>query len=128
MEIILELVLELLGDSLLQLLGQAVADSVVHFWRRQIQPAHMPHPLMLLLGYALLGLIAGGMSLWVLPHALTHSDRGRWLTLIFSPLASGLTMWLLARLRGKRDPAENLFMDGVVFAFAMGLVRFIFTQ
>ena len=129
MEFIVELILELFGEVLLQIVFEALAEAGLHVVRRSDRPP--AHPALLGLGYALLGLIAGAVSLWVLPHSLMHTRFGRIACLLLAPVASGLAMGLLGAWRQRRGQAVvglDRFAYGYVFALGMALVRFYGTH
>ena len=129
MEFLFELLFELFGEVLLQVLGELLAEWGVHL-TRPAERRRPPHPLLTLLGYALLGLAIGAMSLLLLPHSLLPSQGLRLANLVLSPLLSGAVLaWIghwRAR-RGLRVPVRNRFMQGLVFAFAMAAVRYVAT-
>ena len=129
MEFIVELILELFGEVLLQIVFEALAEAGLHVVRRSDRPP--AHPALLAFGYALLGLIAGAVSLWVLPHSLMHTRNGRIACLLLAPVASGLAMGLLGAWRQRRGQAVvglDRFAYGYLFALGMALVRFYGTH
>lgn len=129
LEFIFELVLELFGEVILQVLFQALAEAGLHFVRRPERPP--AHPLLLAFGYAMLGLIAGGLSLLLVSHSLMHTRNGRIACLMLAPVASGLAMGLLGAWRERRGQARvglDRFSYGYLFALAMSLVRFYGTR
>jgi hypothetical protein len=130
LEIIVELILELFGEVLLQLVFEALAEVGLHAFRRR---ADRPpgHPALRGLGYAVLGLIAGALSLLVLPNSLMHTRPGRLACLLLAPVASGLAMGLLGAWRQQRGQAVvglDRFACGYLFALGMALVRFFGTR
>jgi H+/Cl- antiporter ClcA len=83
-----------------------------------------------LVGYVLLGAVAGALSILVFPHSFIHSDRFHGISLLVTPVLAGLVMSAVGWLREKRE--QNLirldtFGYGAVFAFGFALVRFLFT-
>ena len=129
MEIIVELILELFGEVLLQIVFEALAEAGLHIVKR---PDRAPaHPALLVVGYALLGLIAGALSLLVLPESLMHTRNGRIACLLLAPVASGLAMGLLGAWRQRRGQGVvglDRFAYGYLFALGMALVRFFGTR
>lgn len=82
-------------------------------------------------GYALLGLIAGGLSLLFFPRALLRSTSLHGISLLITPLLAGGAMSLVGawrRRRGERLLRLDSFGYAFVFAFAMALVRLLFTK
>lgn len=130
-EFLVELLLELFGEVLLQVVFEALASAMGNLFGRRAQAAPAEKPVWLVaLGYAVLGLVAGGISLLVVPHSLMHSHIGRVAALLLAPVAAGLAMVMVGRLRlraGKTVPELNRFGYGYTFALGMAVVRFFFT-
>ena len=82
------------------------------------------HPVLLAIGYGVLGLIAGALSLWLLPHSLMHTRFGRIACLLLAPVASGLADGPAGRLAGSAAVQAVVGLDrffyGYVFALAHG--------
>ena len=82
-------------------------------------------------GYLFLGATTGGLSLIWFPFPLVHPSRFHGISLIISPLLTGLLMALLGstlRTYNKRTVNLETFSYGFVFAFGMTLVRFLFAS
>ena len=82
-------------------------------------------------GYALLGALLGGLSLWLFPGHLTREGWPRLLNLVLTPVLAGLAMALLGRWRARRgDPVLRIdrFAYGYLFALAVAVVRYNFAQ
>ena len=82
------------------------------------------------IGYCLLGLFLGGLSLLVFPEPFVRSERFPGVNLIITPALTGLAMSSIGRLRekqGKYTIKLDSFVYGFLFAFAMALVRFLYT-
>ncbi|MDD0813974.1 hypothetical protein PSQ39_04955 [Curvibacter sp. HBC28] len=129
MELLLELLLELFGEVAWQVLAELLAEWGLHL-NRERHARRALHPLLSLLGYAVLGLAAGALSLWLLPQALLPSPGWRVANLLLSPLLSGAVLTLIAHWRRPGDPEVLLrtrFMQGLLFALAMAAVRFAAT-
>ena len=89
------------------------------------------NPLLAGLGYCLLGLVVGGLSLLVFPNSFVRSERFHGINLVITPLLAGLVMAGIGRLRANRgEPLIRLdsFAYGFTFAFAMAAVRFCCTN
>jgi len=127
MEFIFELLFEIFGELLLQLALELLAELGLRaIGQRDAQPLH---PLTGGAGYALLGAIAGGLSLWWFPQLFIASHAGRIANVIVTPLLSGLAMALLGAWRRRRDQRTVLidrFAYAFIFAMAMALVRLRF--
>lgn len=126
MEIIFEILLQFLGEMLLQLFFEFLVEQGL---RSLADPFEKPrNALLSTIGIFLWGAIAGGISLLVLPTSLITNLGFRKLNLVITPLMAGAIMMLIGRARGKRG--QNLvridrFGYAFVFAFAMAIVRFI---
>lgn len=126
MEFIIEVLLELFGEVLLQIVMQALAEAGLHAVRRPGEHPKAP-PFLLVIGYSLLGLVVGGLSLLVMPDSFLHTQVTRVVGLILAPVASGLAMALIGawRLRRGQQPlAMDRFAYGYLFALVVSLVRF----
>ncbi len=125
----IEFLIELFGEILIQFVAEALAEAGMHslFDRRD----YKPNPWLAGLGYALLGAVAGGITVWLLPNHMVHSEALRKLNLLVTPLAAGGMMTLFGSWRAKRgDPVLRIdrFAYGYVFALSLALVRFVFAQ
>jgi hypothetical protein len=80
-------------------------------------------------GYGLLGLALGGLSLLIFPQSFARSPEARNIGLLLIPLLSGLVMaglgWIRIR-RGKKQIRLDSFSYGSICAFGMAIVRFKF--
>ena len=127
MEIIFELIFEgvlyITGDLLVELGARSLGETIASRDER--------NPNLAGLGYALLGLIAGGLSLLIFPEAIARSERFHGINVLVAPAMAGLGMaglgWLLER-SGKRRLRIDSFLYGFIFALPMSLVRFYFTD
>jgi hypothetical protein len=89
------------------------------------------NPLVACIGYMFLGGVAGGLSLLLFPHPLVHPSRVPGLSVVISPVLSGLGMSLVGstlRKRNKKAVQIESFGYGFAFALGMALVRFFFTK
>lgn len=127
MEILFELLLSFLGELVLPLVGEILAEfglqSVAEPFKRQ------PRPWVAALGYAVFGALVGGFSLLVLPNHLLGSHGLQVVSVALSPVVAGFGMAALGAWRAKRGQRVlriDRFSYGYVFALAFGLVRFAF--
>ena len=129
MEILFEIlfaVLSFLGEMVLQVVFEIVAEIMGHAVREPFKRKPL-HPALAALGYALMGAVAGGVSLLIFPHSFVDSEILRGVNLIFTPVMAGLAMAAIGRWRDKRDQdliRLDRFSYGFLFAFTMALVRF----
>ena len=127
MEFLFELLFEFFGEIIVQVVFEALASAGLHIVRDPDDPPRTTSPWLLIMGYALLGAVAGALSLLVFSHSLVHSPTARLVNLVVAPIAGGLAMAAIGswrRQRGKIDVELDRFTYGYVFAFAMALVRF----
>ncbi|MEP7297509.1 MAG: hypothetical protein ABI702_15090 [Burkholderiales bacterium] len=127
MEFIFELLFEIFGELLLQIVFELLAEFG---WRIASAPFRKsPHPLAAGVGYAVFGALAGAISLWIFPRLFITSHLGQWANLIVTPLLSGGAMAMLGAWR-RRNDRDTVLLDrfayAFIFALAMGLVRLKF--
>jgi hypothetical protein len=132
-EELLVLLLELCGEGVLQLTFSALSEAGLHVVRNpeKAKSAGKPSAWLLVLGYALLGALAGGLSLLIFHNSFIHHPAARLANLVLSPVAGGLGMALLGAWRRRRgqDTIElDRFAYGFLFALAMSMVRFFFAR
>jgi hypothetical protein len=126
MEFIFEIVLQFFGEILLQAFFELILELGFHSLADTVR--RPKHPALSIIGFTLWGLMAGGISLWIFPTSHIHDPLFRKLNLIVTPVALGLLMSLIGKIRrGKGQDLVRLDQFGYafVFAFAMALVRFI---
>ena len=121
--VIFEGALELSGDLLLELICRSLGQTVT--------PGEQRSPILAGIGYGLLGLIAGGLSLLIFPESFARSEKYHGASLLVSPVLAGLGMaglgWLLKR-QGKRLIRLDSFLYGYIFALPIAIVRFLYTS
>ena len=79
--------------------------------------------------YAFLGVLAGALSLLVLPHSLVHRKHG--ISLLISPIIAGIVLsqvGSLMRRWGKQTTPLETFSYGFAFALGIAVVRFFFSK
>jgi hypothetical protein len=129
MEIIFEIlfaVLEVVGELLLQIVLEALFEfglqGICELFRRP-KPLH---PSLAAIGYAILGAVAGAISLGIFPHRFIATPWLRIVNLVVTPIAAGAVMAAIGAWRRKRhDELIRLdrFAYGFLFALAMAVVR-----
>jgi hypothetical protein len=126
MEFILELLFEIFGEALLQLVFELLAELGV---RRLGKGQRRPSPALAIVGYGVLGALAGGCSLWLKPVLFIASPTAQVVNLVLTPLLIGGLMAQLGAWRQRRDKATvrlDRFTYAYVFALGMALVRYAF--
>ena len=129
MEAIFELLFQLLAELLIQCVGELLFD----FGIKSIVDGDTArrHPVLCFFGNAVLGLIAGAISVLIFRRHFVENTSLR-LAMLFA--VAGLAGWGMAEFGkwqekqgGVRAGLER-FLNGFVFALAMGLVRFFFAR
>lgn len=127
----LEFIAEVLGELLLQVVVEALAQAGVHAVRHPDAPPKPHSPWLVALGYAVFGAVGGGLSLWVFPDYLIRSTPGRVAYLLLAPVAAGAAVAAIGLWRSKRGlPRYGIdrFACGYVFALAFALVRHVVAE
>ncbi len=123
----LEFILELVGEFILQIAVEALAEMGLH---AIADPMRRPvNPWLAAIGYALFGALLGGLSLLAFPVHLIPERGLRLLNLVVTPAAVGLAMVALGKWRARRGQPQvrlDRFTFGFLFAFSMGVTRFVF--
>jgi hypothetical protein len=133
MEGLIELLLvvaEIFFEAFIESAAAALVDLALRALTR-IFPASHPRPEFAALGYAFLGAVAGGLSVFVVPHPLVRPSRFHGISVVVSPFVTGLTMasvGLLLRRQGKKITGIESFAYGFSFALGMALVRYFFVS
>lgn len=124
-----ELLIELFGEFVLQVFGEALLEMGLH---SLAEPFHRePNIWLASIGYAMFGAMVGGFSLFIFPHHFTPAGILRTANLFMTPIAVGLCMAGIGAWRGKREQPVlliNRFLYGFIFAAGVALVRFHFAQ
>ena len=126
-ELLLQVVIEIVGEVLFEFLVSLGWESVTDSTRRR---RRLP-PVIASIGHFLLGVCAGVVSLIVVSRRLSPGSPWPGLSLLLAPLGTGLVMDRLGDLwiqRGKARPALFSFRAGAVFAFGMALARFVYIE
>ena len=130
MELIVEVFVSFFFEFLLQVFGELLAQLGLRSLGEPFASREERNPILAAIGYCLLGLFLGGLSLLVFPEPFVRSERFPGINLIFTPVLTGLAMSSIGRLRerqGKSVLRLDTFVYGFLFAFAMAIVRFLYT-
>ncbi len=129
---LLELLLaiaEIFGEAILELVAGLLVDLLSRAFRKLFSPD--TGPFAAATGYLALGMATGGMSLLLFPHPLVHPARIHGISLVISPVITGLVMSLLGsilRRSGKEPTRIESFGYGFAFALGMAAIRFLFAK
>ena len=129
LEFVLEAFLELIAAAVLDLTSRALLGLFTGL-AETIRNNRVLAGIM----YALLGVVAGALSILVLPHPIIHREHPttfHGISLLISPIITGLVLssigGILRRLGKKVTPLET-FGYGFAFALGMSVMRFLFTK
>ncbi|HKF48486.1 MAG TPA: hypothetical protein VKB38_14075 [Terracidiphilus sp.] len=128
---VLEFLLECLVEVLIEFAMGLAADVTARAIRRTTLGGRRIGPALSTFLVALAGFIAGFASVWIFPHPFVRPSRFHGVSLIISPLVTGILLALLGqgiRRRGKESVAIESFRYGFVFALAIAIVRFAFAS
>lgn len=122
MEVLFELLFEIFGEVLLQVVFEALAEVGIHLTRGRVAHAQSRSKWRLMLGYSILGALAGAVSLLLFSHSLAHSHNGRLATLLLAPVIAAATTVALGKWRTSKGQ-EPVPLDRMAYAylFALGL-------
>jgi hypothetical protein len=134
---VLAAIAEVLFEALFEVACEGLASLSTRGIRKVFESISDVHPIAAIsdvnpiattFALGMLGVLVGFLSVVVYPHPFVHPSRLHGISVIASPLITGLVMSQLGRLlrsRGRRVVPIESFGYGFVFAFAMALVRFL---
>ncbi|MDB6068212.1 MAG: hypothetical protein JWR26_4420 [Pedosphaera sp.] len=131
MEAIFELIAQFVCELILQLFAEVLFEFGMQGLAEVFQPKTTREPFLAAVGYGLMGMGAGGLSLLIFPGHFVCKAPLRFLAVILSPIASGVFMSALGSWRkqkGKTLIRLDSFSYGFIFALGMALVRAAFTH
>ncbi|QYF40799.1 hypothetical protein HZS92_02903 [Xanthomonas citri pv. citri] len=100
----LQLVAEVLLQALAELLIELGLHSVAESFERR------PSPGLAAVGYAIVGALLGGVSLWLLPQHLTATFGARLAALMIAPLVAGGFWCVACAPRRPGVPHRSIFL------------------
>jgi hypothetical protein len=128
---ILSALLEIFAEVLLQVVAEFGVAIAGRWFDNLFSESRPWGPAAAAVGYFILGLIFGLASLFLFPHPLVKPSRFHGISLLISPLITGLIMsqvgvWI--RQREFRRTRIESFTYGATFAFGIALIRFIWLR
>ena len=126
MEIIFEILAQLFFEILLQGIFELGGRGLYSTFRKD---GASVNPWLAIFGYALMGAIAGGISIWLVPVHMLKSPTLQILSLAITPIVLGFIFEAFGRWRTNNDRQRNVvdrFSYGFTFALTMGLIRYFF--
>jgi hypothetical protein len=127
MEFLFEIVLQFLGEIMLQIFLECIFEIGFHSVSNTIKTPK--NTFWAAIGFVLWGVIGGGISLLTFPKSMIHNRDFRAVALIAIPLVAGFCMTILGKIRSSKGQGiirMDRFFYAFVFAFTMALVRFRF--
>lgn len=127
MELFLELFLQFVGEVLIQLTAEMLAELGQHSLEDTFKKRR--HPVLSTIGFTLWGAIFAGLSLLVIPTSLIHNPDLRLFNLIVTPLLAGAAMVAIGLAREKKGQEKtriNRFGFAYAFALSFAAIRFAF--
>jgi hypothetical protein len=134
MDEFLGFILELLLEALIEIaFSESVAVASRTRRRFRIRPLiratlSQTDPPLTILFFTLWGIGLGVLSALIFPHPLFRSSHLHGISLLISPLITGVVMNGIGRLvrrRGRTPVSIESFTYGFTFAFAMALIRWL---
>jgi hypothetical protein len=133
MEDLILALLSAVGDLLLEVLFQWIAEAFTAYALQTVRKVDSEsrnvHPLLEALGYLSLGVSFGVVSVLLFPHPFFHPTKVHGISLVISPLITGLIMsriGLARRRKGEDTVRIESFGYGFTFALGMAAIRFFF--
>ena len=127
MAILLELILQFLIEFLIIVVPDLGLACLAHTFKRP----PLRNPVIAAMGYGVLGVIIGGISLLIFPASFAQSSDVRLAILILAPIAAGFLMAFLRVYREKRGkPVSRIesFIFGAIIALGISSVRYVYAS
>ena len=124
-------ILEILGEVFLEVCLEFLASLLVRVGRRAISTPPRQGRFFTGFLFAVFGASAGLLSVRIFPHPLVHPSRFHGMSLLISPIITGLVMFATGRLElrlGRKPTQIETFWIGFVFALALAIVRFVLVK
>lgn len=124
-------ILDILVEAFFQVALEALVALVIRSIRNLFAESIIISPILAALGYLLLGLAAGVVTVLLFPHRLVPPSKIHGISLLLSPLITGLIMsqvGALLRRKGKKAVQIESFAYGFTFALGVALIRFVYLR
>ena len=124
-------ILELFGDVILELLIEAICSLLVRIIRNAFEGVASESPIIAAVGYLAFGLGAGVASVFFLPHHLVRPSKFHGISLLISPLVTGLIMSQVGAFLRRKDKTTvriESFLYGFTFALGIAIIRLAFIR
>jgi hypothetical protein len=127
MEDMLGFILELLFEALIEIGLSAIIAGAYRLFRGFRITARRGSPVFAAAILITIGLLLGFLSVAIFPHPLVHPSRFHGISLLISPVVTGLVMAAVGggiRRRGRIPVRIESFGYGFAFAFTFAFIRF----
>ena len=124
-------ILEVFAEAFFELFFEAACSLIVRMIRNVFSGAKAESPVLAPAGYLVLGICSGIASVFLIPHPLVHPSRFHGISLLISPLVTGLIMSQVGaflRRNGRTTVRIESFAYGFTFAFGIAIVRLVFLK
>jgi hypothetical protein len=121
---------ELLFEVFFQVVLETIVALIARSIRNVFNQSTAINPILAAIGYLLLGISFGVLSLRFFPHPLVHTSKFHGISLMLSPVITGLVMsqvGVVLRQKGKRAVRIESFGYGFTFALGLAIIRFFFS-
>ena len=123
--------LQFFGELLIEFLVETLFGVGIRRTRTTFARGFTLPPMLAVIAYALLGGAVGALSVRIWPDSFVHARWARLVVLFAAPVLVGLAMSAIGAWRKRRDQ-ELIRLDrfgyAFLFAFAMGLARFVWAR
>jgi hypothetical protein len=127
-EIVFEIVLSFVWELLLQVAGELLIEAGFHAAGDAFRRRGRAHPIVAGLGIVIMGTLGGVLTSAIWPARVFEAGPLPGISLLLSPLLSGLVMEGIGRWRERRGHTRSYmstYWGGALFALAMASVRFL---
>jgi len=124
-------ILELFGDVILELLFEVGISALARIVRGVFDGDDTENPVLAAIGYLLFGLVAGVASFFLFPYHLVRPSRFHGISLLISPLVTGLFMSQVGAFLRRKDKTNvriASFLYGFTFALGIAMIRLVFVR
>lgn len=125
---LIAIIAEVLAEALLETVGELLVSFLLRTCRGLFIEFLELSPPFFAIGLAILGGVTGALSVIFFPHPLFHPSPVHGVSLVISPVLTGLVMSQIGsaqRRRGRESTPIESFWYGFVFALAMAAMRFV---
>lgn len=128
---LLGIIFEVLIESIDEIAFAAIVAAGNRLARRFRITARRGSPILATAILITIGVLLGLLSTLIFPRALLHASKHRGISLLVSPVITGLVMAFIGRgvrRRGRVPVRIESFGYGFAFAFAIAFIRFMTTR